>query len=795
MSLGGFLWHNAEVRAEAVQDLQEARREMQTAKHTAVAQEKLADKKRAEVKDLEAIAERERQRAKEAQQLAQRTLYAADMLMARAAWENDNVLGLLGLLRRHRSDGDGQARGFEWNYLWRLAHQERYTLRASGPEAEKGDKRAWYGTSPTLVAVSPDGKTLATASGPERLKLWDLETGKERRTLAKPAGLVTTLTFAPGGKEVWAVSIQVPEAKSTGLQEQQALQAVMTGKTPPSLQPLEKLLRVDTVPVNGGAVTSGPLDPARMKVPFNVYAGGAQAQPLILSGMIPLPGQRLVSTMCVAASPDGKLLAVGGIVTFAPTPMKPKMEQLGAILLWDVIAGREKALLLDHNGPINALAFAPDGQTLASAGFDKTIKLWDVAAGRERAMLRGHTAAVFAMAFSGDGKRLASGAIDGIVKVWDLASGQQDMACKGHVQPVISMAWTPDGRTLVSGSMDGLVKVWDLALHGPRTIKGFEGATHALAFTSDGGAVAGVDQKGNLIVSDSATGDIRTRLRLNLEFGLNTSAAFSPDARTVACGGPIPDVHLYDVATGARRMKLPGHAGVVYCLSFAPGGKTLAVGTGQSQKSGVIKLWEPATGKELRALTGYKNHVVSLAWSADAKVLAGGAKDGMVKLWAAATGQELLSFQAGTMRGGAPPLGLLEQSGGVKAIAFSPDGRLLAVASGTTITLRDARTGNVVVTVNGYAHEPDCLVFSPDGRRLASGGGEGELGRGGGTKLWDMATGMEVLTLGGPSEPVRCVTFSPDGGRLAASSGVSSAIIFSNQATGQVTLRDGRPVK
>src|SRR5262249_28300266 len=161
----------------------------------AAAQEKLAADKRSEVQQLVAIAERERQRAREAQETARRTLYAADLQLAHAAWQNDSVTGLLGLLDRQPKD----LRSFEWNHLWRLAHQERYTVQAYKPPPAQGDRMTWYGVSPTLVAVSPDGKTLATASGPERLKLWDLESGKERRTLAAPAGLVAALGFGPGG--------------------------------------------------------------------------------------------------------------------------------------------------------------------------------------------------------------------------------------------------------------------------------------------------------------------------------------------------------------------------------------------------------------------------------------------------------------------------------------------------------------------------------------------------------------------------------------------------------------------
>jgi WD40 repeat protein len=813
--LAGFLWHNAEVRAEAVQDLEQARREQKAAKDEAAVQEKRAADKRAEVDRLEAIAQRERELARKAREAARHTLYAADMLLAHAAWQTDSVPGLLGLLERHGPEaGLPDLRGFEWHYLWRLGHQERYTLRAYQPPskpAAEADRpgMAMQGFNPVLLAVSPDGKMLATASVAERLKLWDLATGKERRTLAAPAGPVASLAFAPDSKGLLALTLNDQE-KGFPVLEQDAVKAVMSGKAKPSVQSLLAQLTLQTLPVSGERAAAEAVASTGLKAPVSVLAAGPTAFRLMIAGIIPLPGQRLVSPMAVAESPDGKLLAVGGLMTFGAPPISSKVKQVSAVLLWDVAAGQEKAVLLGHGGPVAGVAFAPDGQTLATASFDKTVKLWNIAAAHERTTLQGHTAPVFTVAFSADSKRLASGAVDGIVKVWDVGAGQLQLSCNGHRQSVSSVAWTPDGRALASASVDGLVKVWDLAtVQGPPVLGGFGGAVKALAFTPDGKGVAAVDQSGLLLIGDAATGAPRLRHQLKVEYGFNFCATFSPNGRTLAGGGPRATVELYDVATGRNRLTLPGHRGVVYSVAFSPDGKTLAAGSGQAQKSGEITLWEVVEGKELhppakerfrepppvaersrRTLAGYKSHVQAVAWSPDGKMLAGAAKDGTVKLWEAATGKERLSFRATT---GKEQRGFLGW-GGVKALAFSPDGRRLAVAAGTTITLREAGTGKVLVTMEGYSHEADSLAFSPDGRRLASGGGEGELGRGGGVKLWDTATGLEVLSLGGPSEAISAVAFSPDGRRLATAAVLGPGILFLGQARAEVTIWDGRPL-
>jgi WD40 repeat protein len=794
--LAGFLWHNAEIRAEAVQDLEDARREQKAAKVEAAAQEKLAADKRVEVRQLEAIANQERQRARDAQEKARQvqetarhTLYAADMQLAHAAWQTDSVPGLVGLLERHQAEAD--LRGFEWNYLWRLGHQERFTLRAHVPPSRPGAVDPFGGVgppfgndaNPVLLAVSADSKTLATASLTDPIKLWDLQTGKLRKALSAPPGSVAALTFAPDNKDLVTVTFKGDGKdfrKDFSGVDYKWIQGVMSGKEKPSVKPLLAGFAVHALPLDGGAARALALPANRVNVPLSVLAGERAGFVVMTTALVPLAGQRLVSPMTAAPSPKGELLAIGGLATFSPTPKEPKMKQVGAILLWDVAADQEKALLLAHNGPVAGLAFAPDGKTLASTGFDKVVKLWDVGSARERATLHGHSAPLVAVAFSPDGKRLASGAADGIIKVWDSAAAQLLLSCKGHRQGVLGLAWGPEGRILASGSMDGVAKVWDVsAMHGPPILKGFESAVKGLAFTPEGGAVAAVSQDGTLLVSDIATGSPRLRHKLTVEFGFNYCAAFSPDCRTLAGGGPRAGVELYDVAAGDKRLTLPGHQGVVYCLAFAPNGKTLAVGTGAGNKSGEIKLWDPAKGKELHTLAGYKSRVQSLAWSPDGRTLAGGARDGTVKLWEAATRKERLSFEAG---------------GRVQALAFSPDGSRLAVAAGSTITLREVGSGKVLVTMEGYSHEPDSLAFSPDGRRLASGGGEGELGRGGGVKLWDTSNGLEVLTLGGPSEVISAVAFSPDGGRLAAAAVTGPGIMFLGKAEGQVRFWDGRAV-
>lgn len=187
----------------------------------------------------------------------------------------------------------------------------------------------------------------------------------------------------------------------------------------------------------------------------------------------------------VAVSPDGLLVAIGGVTN------KDKPE----IHVWNTLTKEDRELQGGHTTAILAVAFAPDGKTLATAAWGGTIRLWDTETFTIRQTLTAHKSAVNCLAFSPDGMLLASGSKDRTVKLWDPQTGEERATLQGHVTPVRALAFSPDSRILASADLS--VRLWDVATgREKRIFKGHHHAINAVAFSPDGTtlASAGLDR-------------------------------------------------------------------------------------------------------------------------------------------------------------------------------------------------------------------------------------------------------------------------------------------------------------
>jgi WD40 repeat protein/serine/threonine protein kinase len=297
----------------------------------------------------------------------------------------------------------------------------------------------------------------------------------------------------------------------------------------------------------------------------------------------------------LAYSPDGRLLAVAGGAIAEPVSQSDKAgapRRQKNIWLWKVGLAEPPAVLSGHDGVIYAVAFSPDGRTLASACEDGSAGLWDVTTGQRRVTLTGHTDAVVAANFSPDGAILATGSRDRSVNLWDAAGHQPRplASLRGHENSVWSVAFSPDGKLLASASVDRTVRVWDVATRKVLAeLRGFKGICSSVAFSPDGNLLAAASTDRTIRVWKVAGGKLPFEECGRL-FGYKSainSVAFSRDSKTLAAGGQDASIVLWNVSTKEEVAAFAGHKGGVSCVAFSPDGNALATGSNDQ----TVKIW------------------------------------------------------------------------------------------------------------------------------------------------------------------------------------------------------------
>jgi WD40 repeat protein len=688
---------------------------------------------------------------------AEWSIYASKLLLAQAAFSENNVSEAF----RYLNECQWDMRGWERDHLRWWFDSSKQTL--------KGHTNAVYS-----VAWNPDGKRILTGSYDNTAKVWDAQTGQEVLALKGHTEAVSSVAWSPDGKRLvtgsWDKTALVWDAQKG----QQVL--ILKGHT----------LGVNSVAwsPDGKRILTGSGDNTA-KV-WDVQTG---QQILTLTG-------QTKAVWSVAWSPDGQRLLTGSLDNMAT--------------VWDAQTGQELLPLKGHTDTVSSVAWSPDGQRLLTGSGDNTAKVWDAQTGQERLSLKGHPSGVASVAWSADGQRILTGSGDRTAKVWDAQKGTELLSLKGHTGGVhggvLSVAWSPDGQRILTGSGDNTAKLW-AAVDSPRalTLKGHTGPVLSGTWSPDGQRILTGCMDPTAKVVDAQTG--QELLTLKGHTGIVLSGAWSPDGqRILTAGGFDQTARVWDAKKGTELLTLKGHTKGVLSVAWSPNGQRILTSGGDS----TAKVWDAQTGQELLTLKGHTDALISVAWSPDGRRILTGSGDKTAKVWDAQTGQERLTLKGHTgavisvawspdgqqiltgsgdktakvwdVQTGQELLNLKGHMNVVNSVAWSPGGQRILTGS-ETAKLWDAEKGTELFTLKGHSATVRSVAWSPDGQRLLTGSEDKT------AKVWDSQKSQDILTLKGHTGFVHSVAWSPKGQKVFAWDAAGKVLAW-DTTTGHPTAAD-----
>lgn len=660
-------------------------------------------------------AQRETQQAL---QQAESQLYFSHIAQARLQVSNGNTAAADLLL----DQCPPKRRGWEWRYLRGQLHGDLLTIAA-------------HPNGMVALQCSPDGRWLVSAG--EDVKIWDADTGALVRTLPRFDAAVHSLAF------------QTPEGKYLAVGYRDGVARVFE----PGTGTLVQTIRTSNAPFAAAALA---FQPGTSVLVIAGDDGAVRVWDAVTGKENPLGMRHTGPVNGLAVSPDGRRLASCGV---------------DGTRIWDSATGKQVGRI-----PYRAYSvrFSPDGGTLGIV-HGQVAKLWSLASLQELQTLGGHTGGINGGAYSHDGLTFATAGVDGLVVLWNSRTGEVQSTRVGHRGSVAHCAFHPNGRVLITGDPNyGEIKLWDLTrrldLTKPHRFEPrFDIPPHdvmAVGFQANHRDVVMLRSGGQLQVRDAMTAALRTehvlpinrhwpfaagngavsadgawvaavspRLRIwEVTSGKEVFAAPAPttfapkqaslsrDGRRVALAEESDDgqrqVRVLDVPSGAVvftvAVKPRGpatHEPAAPVLS--PDGLWLAAEVFSEVGPTSLKLRELDTGRELWS-AGLEATLVSATFSADGRYLASAGQDGRIQIWEA-------------NRGAALHPQALPGLPGLRALAISPDGRLLAAHGGSRLRLLDIQSGQEILNFDTIfrhysienAYLP-VLAWSADGERLAA---------------------------------------------------------------------------
>jgi WD40 repeat protein len=442
----------------------------------------------------------------------------------------------------------------------------------------------------------------------------------------------------------------------------------------------------------------------------------------------------------VAFSPDGQILATGG--------------QDDTVRLWSPEQDTPLIVLQGHRGVVWSVAFSSDGSQLVTASADKTARIWNCSNGALVAVLAGGRRDVRTAAFVLGDSQVATASWDGTVRLFDAKTGAAGPVMQANSKPMNAASVSHNGARLATAFGDGTITVWDLRT--ATRVAEFHADTPAtaVAFSSDDGQIASGYLDGTVRLwgtrevrgGTEAPSEAQAVILRGHERQINM-LAFSPDGSRLVSASDDKVARLWNTGTGDLVALMRGHEDAVITALFSPDGNYLVTGSADASE----RIWDSRSGAVVAVLRDHGGEVLATAFAPDGHSFVTGSADKTARLWRIETKASRTVFHG--------------HGGKVLAVALSPDDRLVLTGSADgEAALWNADTGEIVAMLNGHQQVISCAIFSPDGTRALTASWDRT------ARVWDARTGALQSVLDEHTQPITDCDFSPDGKRVVTAS-------------------------
>lgn len=621
------------------------------------------------------------------------------------------------------------------------------------------------------LAFSPDGQTLASGSNDQSVRLWRVSLSDEHQNYADHTAYVWTAAFSPDGKLIADGGadkvIYIRDAGGKVLHK-------LEGNTAPVTAIAFNADNTKLASVGGDQVvrvwdaSAGKLlkELKGHTAPIMAVAFGGNS--LLVTGGIDKTARLwdVSKDAPVATFPANKSM-ISAVALRADGKQAIIGSADGMLRVYDLSEAtpKEKGGLSAHLSGIGAVSYGPDGTRIATCGGDGLVRHWNLPESGTPAMLaefKGHGKPVSSVAFNADGRFLVSGGGDTVVRVWDLSAKTELRALRGHSDWVASVAFGPNGRTILSAGVDKTVKVWELTSEETAKPVGHTRRLNTVAVSADSRWVASGSEDRTIKVWDAAAGV--EAFTLDAAAGGHdadvTSLAFEPSGKRLVSGGDDRKIVIWDLEARKPIATLAVDQRIPWLLWANKGGRFVAW---QSSKRGDaetnnFKTYDP-DGKPLNSLDMKDRAVLCTTFSTDGELAALGFADGSVQLW---------SLKDNTRVGG----DWAAFNKDLGDIAVTPDkARLIASDAECNVKVYDLARKQVTQSFRAHTANLNGIMVGPAGGRFATISDNGEV------KLWDTETGKELRAWSLPT-PVRNIAFSADGKKLITANGDTTLYVL-----------------